>query len=128
MNVQTVSSLPALDQSRFPPLPELPDDTTLMALGSKLGRYEREAVLSIITTAAVRSNGWKPVSVREFLMIAQKSVPSMLFQGVINAVWELVRKGLIELIRFDGTKYIVPTTAFAAALCGSHLRYSPAVA
>ena len=127
MNTKPVSSLPDLVQSQFPTLPELPVDAALLIpFGSKFGNYEKEVVLGVVATVAAHNKSWKPVAAREFLAVAEKGVPPMLFQGVINAIWQLAEEGYIEMVRCDEVDHIVPTPDFAAVLGKCNLRYLPA--
>lgn len=118
-----VHELPEL--SEFPALPNVPDGSSLVVFDSPLRKLEKEVVLGFLATVAIRCDGWKPVSVYEFMAIMQEKLnPMVSSQNVINAMWAMNAEGLLEVVRHAGeeTDYLIPTVELVDMLSQSVLR------
>lgn len=106
-------------------LPELPEGGVLWPFASPWRNGEREFVLGIITTAAVRRGGWQAVDMRTFAQILRESPFAIWQQGVINAVWELAGEEYLDVVTVEGQgDYIVPHAKLAEVLPQCTLRYA----
>lgn len=128
MSAKIVSALPVLDQTKFfSPLPQIPDGKVLLVFGSPMRKAEKEWVLGIIATAAIREGKWIPVDTTTFLGVIKQMdniVVTASTQNIVNAVWEMAEKRLLEVIRFEEKDYLVPSPELSHMLRKSQLRHS----
>lgn len=107
------------------PLPTgLPEGRVAMAFASPWQNAEREFVLGIMTTAAIRKGGWCVVDTETFAEILQQGPWKIMRQGVINATWSLFYEGYLEIVHVEDSDYIVPNRKLALALNACQLRWA----
>jgi hypothetical protein len=124
---QTVKELPQLGEG-FPELPTLPEGTTLLVFASPLKKVEKECVLAILTTIAVRNGGWKPICASELITPLKgqvEALPAVHPQNIINSLWEMAGDGLLKIVHLegDGKDYIIPTPELVQMLNKSQIHY-----
>lgn len=107
--------------------PDLEKNDVLWPVNSPWQNAEKEGVLGIIVTAAVRKGNWHPVPAQTFDDLLKESPWRLFSENVNNAVWAMVEEGLIEIIRVQDADYLVPTLGLAQALAQCDLRAAPAI-
>lgn len=107
--------------------PDLEKNDVLWPVNSPWQNAEKEGVLGIIVTAAVRKGNWHPVPAQTFGDLLKESPWRLFSENVNNAVWAMVEEGLIEIIRVQDADYLVPTLGLAQALAQCDLRAAPAI-
>lgn len=115
MDFKVVEQLPELEQSSFPPLPNIPAGHTLFITGSIWHHGEKEVAAGIIVTACVQEEIWKPVSESTFNALLTKH-PMIRVGGhrnVYNAAWELIGARQLEIVVFNDSNYLIPTPELA---------------
>lgn len=107
-------------------LPQIPSDKILVVLNTPWNKSEKESVLGIVATAAIREGGWYAVPSDTFLSILHESPwgIGLLATNVINAVWDLADEELVEMITVNHVDYIVPTQKFAEMLSHGKLAFT----
>lgn len=123
---KVVDALPVLDPALDPDVTEasLPEGSALVVFDSPLRNAEKEWVLGIVATAAIRAKKWEPVPATKFGEVMgdlhQGDVAMAMFgQSTINAVWQLAEQGLLEIVSYEGKDYLVPKPEFAQMLTQS---------
>lgn len=106
-------------------LPKLPAGTVLWPFASPFRNAEKEFVLGILTTAAIRHGKWCAIDMPTFAALLRNGPWTMFQQGVINAVWALAEEGYLEIVTVKGKgDYIVPNAKLAETLDNCTLRYA----
>lgn len=120
---RTVNAVPEVNIEAE--LPEIPQGAVIWPFASPWRNGEREFVLGIMATAAVRNGSWQAVSVKTFADILRNSPFAIQQQGVINAVWALAEDSYLDVVSVEGFgDYIVPRQKFAEVLDQCTLRYA----
>lgn len=115
----------ALDQSAFPAVPVFPQGAVMvLPMATRMRKFEREAVLGVLVTAAAEAGAWREVSVEEFTAIARRGVTPMHLDDVVSMVRQMELNGLLELREENGADVIAPTPALVAMLEGASLDYT----
>lgn len=121
---KVVSELPVLNQADYPELPKVPEGAILVAFESPMNKIEKETVLGILTTNAIRAKQWQPVGAASFTKMLSDlgGFALLMAQKVINSAWAMAEEGLLEILVFEEKDYLVPSPELAAMLDKSKLR------
>jgi len=85
-------------------------------------KAEKETVLGLVTTVAIRAGEWQPVESTVFVGLLNEQTFVLGKQDVINALWAMAEDGLLEIVTFEGKDYLIPSPELAAMIAPSKLR------
>lgn len=118
MEIPEVTTLPMLDQSDYPALPEIPAGKALVCFDTEWQNTEKEFAAGCIVNACMLARKWQPVRAEQFMncVEANSMIGSFLYPGVASALWFLVNDGFIKAVRYQDANYFVPTPRLANAV------------
>ncbi len=100
-----------IDQRQFP-LPVFPKGAVMvLPMSTAMQKYEREAVLGVLLTAAAEAGEWRAVGFHEFKRLAARAVPHFLQGAVVGVVQDMARDGLVALDESTPEGSVAPTPA-----------------
>ena len=109
-----VDSLPTVNQSQFPNLPEVPHGYALHFKSTPWNRLERELMAAAIIQTCVRLSQWQPITTADLQETMSRYYG---FNELTGYYWagfhELLTLGDIDAVDYVGEFYIVPLPSLA---------------
>jgi hypothetical protein len=109
--VLQVETLPIIDGPALESFDFDGNTDLLMAHGTKWNSNLKESVVCAIITACKIAGQWQPIDATDYFQVLSRyPLYSMMPQFFVDAMWDLVRSGDVQIVEYNSRQYIVATT------------------